>query len=219
MGLRPSLRGYVSQQQHFDFLPTELVQELTERNTLQLAKADEAREKRRTRTVVLKPIYSTDLIDQIPLDLLSEPIAEIIDIKGINPVFLEMMEDHGDVLADVDVDNDASAGSVTEWSDHEVAQLHEGLLMSSMAVLAGRGNPTEKVEALKWFYRPDIFCWNKRPGPNGVPVYRPVYAKHIPFTFHRCAALMGINVEYLRGRLSTILRKAGLGEFLPIEEH
>ncbi len=215
MGYRPSLSGFVPQQAFFDFLSPEEVNHLTRLNHHRIQQAAQARDKRHQRSLTPRPISDADLFDQIPQDLLERPLIKIHDNADSMPAFFrEIQEDHGDVLAQAAEDDNGESVD-GEWSDTAVAQLHEGLLLSSMAALAAKSNVTEKVETLKWFYLPDIYGWRKKTGPNRTSVYKPVYANQIPFTFQRCCAYMGYDPQRLRDGLSSTLRAAGLGQYLP----
>jgi len=217
MGVRPSLRGFVPQQTHFDFLPALIVANLTEQNRQLQERAAIVRMRRPSQAGPLRILEANGLgFDQIPLDLLHAPIGKnMLDGVSLTEVFREMQEDHGDVLNSRSDEEDLGQGESLEWSDQAVAELHEALLMSSLVSLATTGNTTEKVESLKWFFLPDIYCWQKRLDHHGMPVYRPIHASNIPFTFHRCCALIGLNHAVLRERLSSILQEAGLGKYLP----
>jgi hypothetical protein len=213
MGSRPSLHGFVQQQLHFDFLPATIVANLTQKE----ARRSEKRALMRSRPTKLRVLDSNASIDQIPLDLLIEPILVGQVVEGLSPALREVMEDHGDVLmsADVNDESDAHLSTSLDWSDQAIAELHEGLLLSSLASLAARGNATEKVDVLKWFFSPDIYAWNKKTTCTGEVGYQPIYSHQIPFTFQRCCAVAHFNHEVLREGLLFILRKAGLGDYLP----
>lgn len=155
---------------------------------------------------------------QIPLDLLNQPMLDLHG-HGLSKALLEIQEDFGDI----DVDDDAAGperapharerrgdGHATDWSDQAVAQLHEGLLLYSLAALGGQGNGNEKRRFLAWIFAPDVYAWSKRTNARGQVHYRPIYAVDIPFTFQRCCALMGFNRERLHEGLNHILRKAGI---------
>lgn len=171
----------------------------------------------RSRPTKLRVLDSNASIDQIPLDLLIEPILVGQVVEGLSPALREVMEDHGDVLMSADVidESDAHLSTSLDWSDQAIAELHEGLLLSSLASLAARGNATEKVDVLKWFFSPDIYAWNKKTTCTGEVGYQPIYSHQIPFTFQRCCAVAHFNHEVLREGLLFILRKAGLGDYLP----
>ncbi|CAN7623803.1 hypothetical protein LJR189_004692 [Acidovorax delafieldii] len=213
MGSRPSLHGFVQQQLHFDFLPATIVANLTQKE----ARRSEKRAFMRSRPTKLRVLDSNASIDQIPLDLLIEPILVGQVVEGLSPALREVMEDHGDVLMSADVidESDAHLSTSLDWSDQAIAELHEGLLLSSLASLAARGNATEKVDVLKWFFSPDIYAWNKKTTCTGEVGYQPIYSHQIPFTFQRCCAVAHFNHEVLREGLLFILRKAGLGDYLP----
>lgn len=211
MGVRP-LSGFVPQQAYFDFLPAIIVANLTQKNLASIHRADRMRE-RGPRIPAPRPLSPEESLRQIPLQLLDAPIGigELSSLE-LPPAILEMREVQA--AQGEEVEENDSVGDDFHWSDGAVAQLHEGLLFSSLASLSASGNSVEKVETLMWFYRPDIYCW--RPvTQQGVQVYRPVYASTIPFTFQRCCALLGLDFTDMRDRLSYILRKAGLGQYLP----
>ena len=213
MGLRPSLYGFVPQQMHFDFLPATIVANLTQKQSQRAEKNALIR----SRPAKLRVFDSSAAIDQIPLDLLNAPIQMGVLIEALSPALCEVMEDYGDVLALPDV-NDESGAQAThnlEWTDQAIEELHEGLLLSSLASLAARGNATEKVEILKWFFLPDIYAWKRKITCNGEVGHQPIYAHQIPFTFQRCCAVAHFSHEALREGLSIILRKAGFGDFIP----
>lgn len=212
MGTSPSTRGINPQQAVFDFL---LPVEHPSLNVSHEQVANPTEVIKGHRLPKPGPLVCGDLFEQIPLDLLSDPLISLPDIPGVLPKFAsDIGEDHGDVLS-AHVDEDESNAVRQEWSDQAVAELHEGLLFSSLASLAAKSNETEKVETLKWFFLPDIHSWKKSTGPNGKPVFKPVYANQIPFTFQRCCAYMGYNPQHLRDGLLSTLQKAGLGHYVP----
>jgi hypothetical protein len=180
-----------------------------------LAKADLARSRAPSRPRPAR-VVGEGAITQIPLDLLDGPIeigAPATRFRKANQVVEANL---GDIeIDDGNVAGDESNGWHGEWSDKAMLQIHDAVLQSALEALARRGNPNEKLEALKWFFLPDIHGWNKRTLPNGQTVYRPIDAINIPFSFRLCCAAAGLNHERLREGLIYILRKAGLGQYLP----
>lgn len=177
---------------------------------------------------------------QLVLNLLFDPLFEGPCPIEISPALSDLCEDLGDTYGDVGPNvhsDDPDADEVVQgpaervsdqFSDVGVATLHIGLLEHSLAVLAGRGNPMEKAETLRWFFLPDIRYWVQkkvapdesevlppRPILNSVVKHRPVRAVDLPFTFQRCCAYAGVSHEDVLERLRHILRKAGLGQYMP----
>lgn len=212
---KPMLSGFVPQQAHFEFFPVSLVRDLTDRNMQKLAKADLARSRALTRPRPAR-VVGEGAIAQIPLDLLDAPIEISAPTTRLGKPNQLVETDLGDIdLDDINVAGDESQGWTGEWSPQAMLQLHDAVLHAGLEALARRGNPNEKLEALKWFFLPDIRGWNKRTLPNGQTVYRPIDAINIPFSYRLCCAAAGLNHERLREGLIYILRKAGLGQYLP----
>lgn len=195
---------------------------------------------RQLRVVSPRVVWVDPLQEQ--LELLERPLYEGPPPVDVSPALRDLQENLGDAYgagapnihsdaADADELLQAEEGRVSDqFTDHGVAILHVGLLEHSLAVLAGRGNPMEKAETLRWFFLPDIRYWveNKvkpdeesatprppRPMLNSVAKYRPVHASELPFTFQRCCAYAGVSHELVLERLRHILRKAGLGQYMP----
>lgn len=205
----PMLGGHPPTQAYFDFFSA---QELALAQAQRDRKA-KAAESRRARPYTPRIISAEVSVHQIPLDLLDAPILRVGD-RRLPLSLQELQEDMGDVYVD------SPTGTETEltrdqWSDAAVAQLHEGLLHHSLAILSGRGNALEKAETLKWLFAPDVYDWTVTKHPSGTEFRRPVWAIEIPFTFQRCCALVGLNPQRLTEGLRHILQKAGLGQFLP----
>lgn len=179
----------------------------------QLERKSKAAEWRRSRPYIPRVISAKVSAHQIPLDFLNAPLIRADDVRI--PVHLrELQEDMGDVY--VDNTTCTETGLLPEeWSDAAVAQLHEGLLHHSLAILASRGNALEKSETLKWLFGPDIYDWKVTKLPSGAEHRRPIWAVDIPFTYQRCCALIGLDPERLSEGLRHILRQAGLGQYLP----
>lgn len=96
MGYRPSLSGFVPQQAYFDFFSPEEVSHLIGLNLNRIQRAAQAREKRQQRVITPRAITDTDLFDQIPKDLLEQPLIQIHKNAASMPAFFrEMQEDHG----------------------------------------------------------------------------------------------------------------------------
>lgn len=207
--------GYPPIQAFFDFFTSEEV-------ALAQAQRDrkiKAGEQRRTRSKYSPRILTAPVVSsQLPLALLDAPILAFGVNEELRPACVrEIHEDMGDVLKEQSTDTDPQelhADAPLVWSDDAVAQLHEGLLFHSLAVLSGRGNALEKSETLQWFFGPDLLGWKETKLPTGQIIRRQVRAYEFPFTFQRCCALLGLNPEVLIEGLCHSLRKAGLGQFL-----
>lgn len=212
--VRTVYAGFLPGQACFDFIPFEAAQERTARN-LETIERSRLRRAAPPKPVTPKVIRSDDF-RQIPLDLLSAPlIAESPAETSLPSVFAEVREDLGDVYAGVTTEAEDRDGWCGEWSFAAIDQLHEATLLHSLAVLASRGNAEEKSDTLRWFFTPDIYCWTRKNLPNGPVTYKPVWAYQIPFTFQRCCAVSGKSHEAIRDGLIHILRKAGLGDYIP----
>lgn len=203
LGAPPPIQAY------FDFFSaTELALAQAQRD-----RKAKAADSRRARPYTPRTISSDVSVHQVPLDLLDAPILRIGDGR-LSLSLQELQEDMGDVYVDSHTVTETDL-TRDEWTDAAVAQLHEGLLHHSLAILSGRGNALEKAETLKWLFAPDIYAWNVIKHPSGTEFRRPVWAIEIPFTYQRCCALIGLNPQRLTEGLRHILQKAGLGQFLP----
>jgi len=167
--------------------------------------------KPRTQHLITRPLVITGLHtreSQLSLDLiLMEPL---LTVRGdfLKSSFLDGRDIACGHRASVSVDERRDTTEQEVWSDFAVAQLHEGLLLLSMATLGGRNNAEEKQEVLDWIFRPDFIT---RPGKKAVD------AIHIPFSFARCCALMGWSACRLRDGLIQCLQDAGAGALVPEE--
>ena len=218
--VRTMYAGFLPGQACFDFIPIEEAQDRTARNLVLIERA-RVRRSAPPRPLIPKVIRSDkEELKQIPLDLLLEPlIAESHSQEPLRAVYAEVREDLGNVYAGETTAEEDRDGWCGEWSFAAVDQLHEATLLHSLAVLAGRGNAEEKSDTLRWFFTPDIYCWTKKKSVDGPVSYQPVWAHQIPFTFQRCCAVSGKNHEAIRDGLIYILRKAGLGEYIPKKEY
>lgn len=178
-----------------------------------------AGEQRRSRSKYTPRILSAPVVSaQLPLALLDAPILGFDVGDELRPACVrEIHEDMGDVFVEQSTDiepKELQADMPLVWSDSAVAQLHEGLLFHSLAVLSGRGNALEKSETLQWFFGPDLLGWKETKLPTGRIIRRQIRAYEFPFTFQRCCALLGLNPEVMIEGLCHSLRRAGLGQFL-----
>lgn len=220
--VRSVYAGFLPGQACFDFIPFEEAQDRTTRNLDSIERA-RLRRSAPPRPLTPKVIRSDqEALKQIPLDLLSEPLIAESQSQYQEPlraVYAEVREDLGNVYAGVTTEEEDRDGWCGDWSFSAVDQLHEATLLHSLAVLAGRGNSEEKLDTLRWFFTSDIYCWTRKTSADGPVSYQPVWAHQIPFTFQRCCAVSGKSHEAIRDGLIYILRKAGLGEYIPKKEY
>lgn len=103
-----------------------------------------------------------------------------------------------------------------EWTDADIAKVHEGLLVYSLSLLKSRGNAEEKQQILRWIWAPAIYCWVQRT-VDGVNHSVPIYRRQLPFTFEMCCAFSVLHPEELRSGLAYVLRKFA-GDRIPLSE-
>lgn len=135
------------------------------------------------------------------LKWLDIPMFDAHGLPTAEAVILDSMLDAPeaiDVFAEAEEDQEKLS-----WSNESVCQLHSVLLENSLKALAGRGNPTQKMEILDWIFEPDFVGTVQR---NGRDV--PVYSDHVPFTFAFCCKLERMNPEVIQDFLLSVMPAA-----------
>lgn len=91
-----------------------------------------------------------------------------------------------------------------------ILDMHSVLLMTSLGVLAGRGNAKQKHEVLDWVFEPD-FVGEVMVARDGEMVARPVYSIQVPFSFALCCKIEGMRHDRMRdglvGRLPDLAKR------------
>jgi len=85
-----------------------------------------------------------------------------------------------------------------EFISKSLAQLHRGLLVSALRVLAG-GDRQARSEVLHW-----IFAGDEAPAEPAV-----LPQGELPFSFDRCCRLAGVDAARMRERLLVVLARLG----------
>lgn len=94
-----------------------------------------------------------------------------------------------------------------EWTDDQVATLHEGLLYRSMELLRDTStNSEDRAEILQWVYTPDLVRIERK--TDGL--LHQVRSVDEPFSFARCCALIGADADEIREALPRLLLECGI---------
>lgn len=104
-----------------------------------------------------------------------------------------------------------------EWSGDAIAQLHEGVVSSSLGLLKTPGNRNSKQEILRWIFAPIPmqFAVEKR----GKKVWKAIPKSEMPFGFELSCRFAGYDSERLKEGLVPLLKELGLHElFKEIED-
>lgn len=136
-----------------------------------LDQAGEHKKQKRESYVRIKPCFDERLL-QLPLfHLDSDPetvLADVVEIQTIG--YIPETEDFDEVPY--------------HWTNDGILQLHSVLLSESLAILAGKGNGTQKREVLEWIFEPDYVGEFIK---NGVPSH--LYTWETPWSFLFCCRL------------------------------
>lgn len=94
-----------------------------------------------------------------------------------------------------------------EWSDEQIATLHESLLYRSIELLRDTStNPLDREDILQWVFAPNLVRFEK----DADGYLHQVRGVDVPFTFARCCALIGADADSIREALPRLLLECGI---------
>lgn len=94
-----------------------------------------------------------------------------------------------------------------EWTNDQIVTLHSVLLEESLKTLAAKGNPSEKLDVLKWVFEIDYVAEITVETPAG-PSRKTILNTDVPFSFAFCCKLEGMDPANIRSILRRTMPEA-----------